>query len=258
MIRAALLTLALMLSAHAADSWPDIDTPLRTGASAPEDAAVVIGNEKYTDVADVAYAGADADAFRSFLLYTRGVPQAQVQVLDNATPKQMERAVERAAAEVGADGVLWVYYAGHGAAHPVSKERVLLGKGAILDPDPVLFEEGVVPLETLKRAASSGRGEAVFIVDACYSGTGRGGDVLGDGRFAVPPDYEAAAEVIEWGSKAADSTRRSSHRRQHLRRGDQHRLSHCPPGPAPASPPPGSPQHQRSGRRPPRYDASRR
>jgi len=215
MVHTLLLALAMLAPAHATETWPDIDTPLRTEASAPNDAAVVIGNEKYTDVADVAYAGADADAFRSFLLYTRGVPQDRVQVLDNASPRQMEESVKEAASQVGAGGVLWVYYAGHGAAHPVNKERVLLGRGAVLDPNPVLFEEGVVPLETLKQAAAAARGEAVFIVDACYSGTGRTGDALGDGRFAVPPSYDAMSEVIEWTATQPDEVASPLHAAGH-------------------------------------------
>jgi sulfatase modifying factor 1 len=193
-----LLTLLAAAPTRAGEGWPDIDTPLRTGADASSDAAVVIGNEDYDDIADVPYAGADAAAFRSFLLYTRGVPLSNLQMLSDASPKQMERAVEKAAAQVGKGGVLWVYYAGHGAAHPVTKERVLLGENAILDPDPEIFEEGAVELEVLKRAAASAQGQAVFVVDACYSGTGRGGDALGDGRFAVPPSYDAGSSVIEW------------------------------------------------------------
>jgi len=203
MICALLISLALLAPADAAESWPDIDTPLRTEAKAPNDAAVVIGNETYTNIADVPYAGADADAFRAFLLYTRGVPQSQVQVLDNASPREMERAVEDAAAEVGAGGTLWVFYAGHGAAHPETKERVLLGSYAKLDPDPKIFEEGVVELAALKRAAAS-QGQVVFIVDACYSGTGRGGAELGGGRFAVPPVYGGDANVIEWTATQPD------------------------------------------------------
>jgi formylglycine-generating enzyme required for sulfatase activity len=193
-----LLTLLALTPVSAGEGWPDIDAPLRTGAKASQDAAVVIGNEDYQKITDVPYAGADAAAFRSFLLYTRGVPLSNLQVLSDASPKEMERAVQKAASQVGPEGVLWVYYAGHGAAHPVSKERVLLGSFATLDPDPAIFEEGTVSLETLKTAASSGPGQPVFVVDACYSGTGRDGGALGDGRFAVPLAYDQRPEVIEW------------------------------------------------------------
>ncbi len=199
-----LLALALLGGAEAGEGWPDIDAPLRTGATAPNDAAVVIGNEDYAYIGNVPFAGADADAVRAFLLYTRGVPQSRVQVLDNASPLEMEKAVERAASEVGRGGTLWVYYAGHGAAHPVSKQRVLLGAAAKLSSDPELFEEGAVALDALKQAASRSAGEAVFIVDACYSGTGRGGEELGGSRFAVPPSYQADARVTEWTATQPD------------------------------------------------------
>ena len=54
------------LAQPAAAQWPDIGAPLRSGASAPQDAAVIIGNEDYARVPDVPYAVADAEAFRSF------------------------------------------------------------------------------------------------------------------------------------------------------------------------------------------------
>ncbi len=195
---------ALALAQPAAGSpWPDIAAALRCGGSAPPDAAVVIGNEDYARAPDVPYARADAEAFRSFLVYTRGVPLERVRLLEDATPRQMEKAVEEAAGEVGEGGTLWVYYAGHGAAHPSSGERMLLGAYASLDPDPELFEEGAVSLEALKTAARSGGGEALFVVDACYAGVGRSGEALGDGRFALPLRY-AAGEVAEWTATQPD------------------------------------------------------
>ena len=195
--------LLALIGTTAAAEWTDIGEPLRTGEQAPRDAAVVIGNEDYVDLPDVPFASNDAAAFKNFLLYTRGVAPERVQTLNNASPGQMRRAVERAAAHVDG-GVLWVYYAGHGAAHPVTRERVLLGRGARLDPDPVLFEEGVVALDALKGLTASVRGEVIFIVDACYTGTGRDGVALGDSRFAVPPDYPPASEVTEWTATQPD------------------------------------------------------
>lgn len=193
-----LALLTLLPAANAADGWIDINAPLRTGAVAQSDAAVVIGNEDYVDIPDVPYASADAEAFRAFLLYTRGVPQERIHMLTDASPAQMREAVKAASAEVEVGGRLWVYYAGHGVAHPETRERLLLGVAARLDPNPAVFEEGTVSLEALKAAAATGRGEVLFISDACYSGTGRGGEALADGRFTLPPDYTSEAAVIEW------------------------------------------------------------
>ncbi len=207
--------LGLLSPEVSAAGWPDVDSPLRTGASAPADAAVVIGNEDYVDVPDVPYAARDAEAFRGFLVYTRGVPPERVRMLEGASPRQMEEAVRQAAAEVGAGGVLWVYFAGHGAAHPVSKERVLLGRAATLDPNPVIFEEGAVSVEALKSAASSGEGDVIFVVDACYSGAGRSGEALGDGRFALPTSYAAASRVSEWTATLPDEVASPLHAVNH-------------------------------------------
>ena len=87
--------LSLAASSAMAAPLPDlVATPARTGAKSPNDAAVVIGVEDYADVQDPPYAARDAEAFRSFLLYPRGVPMSRVQKLVSA---QGNRQVARAA-----------------------------------------------------------------------------------------------------------------------------------------------------------------
>src|SRR5687768_16231294 len=114
---------------------PDIDTPLRTGATAPADTAVVIGIEDYAFVPDVPYAQRDAKAFYDLLVYTIGVPSSRVRLLDHGAGKeQIVEAVAAAGAEVGAGGTVWVYFAGHGAADPSTGARLLLGDDVRQDP----------------------------------------------------------------------------------------------------------------------------
>ena len=52
----------LGLSGPAPAATPTVDVPLRSGASSPRDAAVVIGIEDYAFLPDVPHAASDANA----------------------------------------------------------------------------------------------------------------------------------------------------------------------------------------------------
>ena len=168
--------------------WPSIDEPLRTGRSAPDDAAVVVGIESYPFLTDVPYAQRDAAAFHDLLVYTRGVPLRRIHHLRGASNHQMADAVAKAAAEVGPDGVLWIYFAGHGAGDPDTGERLWVGDTA--KADPASFQAGSLPLAKIEALAAAAPGEVVIVADACYNGLGRDGAQHSDRRFAVPSYLE--------------------------------------------------------------------
>lgn len=214
MFRAALLSLSLTASAYAAEDWPDIDEPLKTGAQATADAAVVIGVEDYPFLTDVPYASRDAAAFYDFLVYTRGVPSDRVQALYGASAKAIREAVSEAAAEVESGGVLWVYYAGHGGGDPDSGERLLVGDTA--KPAEAEFAAGAIAVSEVRRLATAGRSEVMLVVDACYNGLGRDSKQYGDTRFAVPSyDLESTARITEWTAAAPTELASPLHEVQH-------------------------------------------
>jgi len=162
---------------------PSVLEPVRSGATRSQDAAVVVGNEDYAYLPSVPYAGRDADAFQQLLIYTVGVPAERVRRLDAASREQILRAVEEARAEVGEDGTLWVYYAGHGAASPVDGRPLLLGDDTKVDMNA--FVERSVAVEELRAEADPGR--SVVVLDACYTGASRdGASLLPGARFAIP------------------------------------------------------------------------
>lgn len=182
---------------------PDLAAPARTGETAPKDAAVVIGVEDYTYVPHVPYALRDAEAFETFLLYTRGVPLDRVHMLKDARAYEIEEAVRDAGKSVGAGGTLWVYFAGHGAMEPNGSRRLLLGSDAATDPDA--FARFAVAVDDVRTWATAGGGEAMLVVDACYNGGGRTGEnVLGGGRRFAVPGYALAPSpsASEWAATA--------------------------------------------------------
>jgi formylglycine-generating enzyme required for sulfatase activity len=201
-----LATLALLSLASPraqAATLPDFAEPARTGQRNPKDAAVVIGVENYTDVPDVPYARRDAEAFDGFARYTIGIPDERVTLLRDARAYEIKNAVKDAGARVGAGGRLWVYFAGHGAMEPNGSRRLLLGRDASTDPEA--FAQFAVAVDDVRTWATSGGGDVMLVVDACYNGGGRTGEgVLTGGRRNIVPAYEvqSGAHATEWAATA--------------------------------------------------------
>lgn len=168
---------------------PSVDAPLKTGAKAPADAAVVIGIESYPLLGrDVPYAEADARAVADTLIYTRGIPLGRVHVLTRGTTREdILAAVQDLGDDVRSGGTLFIYFAGHGAAS--GKSRTLLGADVKATTDS--FAARGVPTNELSILGSKGGGQVVMLVDACFGGAGRDGAELVPGtRWLVPVDPE--------------------------------------------------------------------
>jgi formylglycine-generating enzyme required for sulfatase activity len=205
MIALALLTFASPLASPLAQaaSLPDFAEPARTGQHNPKDAAVVIGVEDYFDVPDVPFARADAQAFDDFIRYTRGVSDDRVTRLLDARAGDIRRAVQDQGKRVGPGGTLWVYFAGHGAMDPTAERRLLLGRDA--STDPTQFADFAVAVDDVRTWATSGGGDVMLVVDACYNGGGRTGEgVLTGGRRLVVPNYalQSGNRATEWAATA--------------------------------------------------------
>jgi len=188
--------LLTVLSIAVALAVPGIGEPVRSGASSPADAAVVIGFESYPLLGvDVRYARADASAFYDTLVYTRGVPPAKVHRLESASRSMILDAVAAASSEVGPGGTLWVYFAGHGAADPKTGARLLLADDVRADPRS--FSASGVSVAALEDEA--GAHPMMIVLDTCYVGLGRDGTQLTDKRPAIPHyAFAAGPETRVW------------------------------------------------------------
>lgn len=176
---------------------PSVSDPLRTGARHEADVALVIGLEDYPFASDVPHARRDAEAFANHLRYARGIPDDRIVVLTRGSVEAFRDAAERTARLAQRDSTVWVYFAGHGAAHPVSRARVLLGDD--LRPDPSSLSSRGMPVEDLIRAAQGRAGRVVAVLDTCFAGTGRdGGELVPGGRFAIPTQALRLEGVVEW------------------------------------------------------------
>ena len=160
----------------AIDRSIDQHIPTGTGQNA-KTFAVIIGNEKYTQVAQVPYAQNDAKVFAEYCKRTLGLPDNNVKVYENATYGTMIGAMtelQKIARAFKGDCNFIFYYAGHGIPDEETGEAYLLpidGNG--------LNTEVCYPLNRLYRELGElqSQGVAAFI-DACFSGAQRGNGMV--------------------------------------------------------------------------------
>lgn len=181
---------------------PAVVEPARTGASAPNDAALLIAIERYAFLPPVPHARRDLAAVADALVFSRGVPADNVVRLDGGNAEQIRAGLLRAKERLGADGTLWVYFAGHGAASPSSGELLLVGDDA--KPDPDVFTARSVPLSSLLSDVTPG---AIVLLDTCWGGAARSGEALLPGaRFAVPAYASPPPAVTVWTATSPSQT----------------------------------------------------
>lgn len=188
-----MLSLLLIASALAA-GWPALDSPARSSATAPSDAAVVVGAEHYAWLPRNPNAQRDANLFSSWLVFSRGVPVDRITRLSDPNAPAWMDALDRAAAKVGPDGTLWVYFAGHGTMSPMDGVHALL-------PANAHASDTSVSVERLQTAlARSAAARVVLILDTSFAGVGRGGVALGDARTLDAPEPAPSSDprVITW------------------------------------------------------------
>jgi uncharacterized caspase-like protein len=122
------------LTAALAAPLISIDEPVRTGATARDDFAVVIGIEDYFALPDVPYAQADAAAWSDFFVYTRGIPSTHVARVVGQPSREHLLATLEGAGQTGPSGTVFVVFAGHGAAHLATGAPMIMPAETPMDP----------------------------------------------------------------------------------------------------------------------------
>ncbi len=164
----------IMLAApgFAAPDLIDVDARLTTGLKSPNDAAVVISIEKYSNLgagAAVPFASRDGDGMEEFFLYTRGMSSQKVQRIENnmATVSGIETAYKKALRQAEG-GTVWFYFAGHGFASSEDSGQMLMTSKVSIDDDLAETMRNSVALSKLMDWANRSKVQnAVFIIDAC-------------------------------------------------------------------------------------------
>lgn len=139
--------------------------------------AVIIGNEKYQEVAQVPFAENDAKIFAEYCKKTLGVPVQNVRIYENASYGTLLSAIKDiksiAEAYSGNCSVIF-YYAGHGIPNEQSKDAYLLPVDADGKQMDICYSVG----NLYRELGSLGAKNVVVFLDACFSGALRGNGML--------------------------------------------------------------------------------
>lgn len=148
--------------------------------------ALIIGNEIYTNpwVSNVPFAINDAQAFKAYARTTLGIPERNIFFVENGTRNEIDDAVERLTRLLrisGSSGRAIVYYAGHGIPNPETRGAYIIPT----DANPERFGQ-MISLNSLYRTLGATGADLVMVVlDACFSGVQRNGNMILEGTRAV-------------------------------------------------------------------------
>jgi len=157
----------------------DVDKPLIRLPERPNDYALVVGIEKYSDLPEARYAERDAEAVKENLI-ALGLPSRNVVLLsgEKAGYKSIEKFLETwLARNVDEKSRVFFYFSGHGAPDVKTGEAYLVP----WDGDAAFLENTGYPLKRLyQKLGELKAAEVLVALDACFSGAG-GRSVLAKG-----------------------------------------------------------------------------
>jgi hypothetical protein len=157
----------------------DVDKPDYSLVERPDDFALVVGIEKYSDLPDAQFAERDAEAVKDHLI-ALGFPSRNVVLLrgDKAGYKSIEKYLETwLPRNVGEDSRVFFYFSGHGAPDVKTGLAYLVP----WDGDAGFLENTGYPVKRLYKKLNSLKAKQVVVaLDACFSGAG-GRSVLAQG-----------------------------------------------------------------------------
>jgi len=160
--------------------WPDLSTPPQGAPAEPsEDAALIIGIDRYDALPRVQGAADNARDWEKYFLLRRNVAPDRVQLLtdQNATAEAIVARAKALTAKLDEKATLFVIFIGHGAPSDGGKKGILLG--ADVRPSDASFGSRGVAYDDLRELLKTGKqGRTVMILDACFSGVSNQGKTL--------------------------------------------------------------------------------
>ena len=179
---------------HRLTAQSDVDKNIpQNPATNTNTVALIIANEDYAKVVDVAAALHDGEVFAKYCRETLGIPENQVFLYQNATYGETLSAINKLRNTVkalGNDVNVILYYAGHGVPDERTNDAYMMP----VDADPMVMATAY-PLKTLyKELGDMGADNVMVFMDACFSGANRGDGMLAEARGVVLVPKKAAPE----------------------------------------------------------------
>ena len=169
--------------------------------------AVIIGNEKYDDEADVPFAENDAKIFGEYCQKTLGISEKHIRLITNAGFNDIRKAVswlKQGMEAYGGEGRVIFYYAGHGIPDEKTQNAYLLPSDGIGNDI-----ESAYSLNKLYQALSELPAQSVTVfLDACFSGAKREGGMLASARGVAikAKPAEAKGKMVIFTAAQGDET----------------------------------------------------
>ena len=139
--------------------------------------ALIIGNERYTDVPAATFAAHDAEVFAEYCNKTLGLPEGNISLHTNQTYGEMLAAVrqlgEISKAHEGRVDLIF-YFSGHGTPDETTHAAYLMP----VDADGTMTEVCYALSRLYQDLADSKARSITVLLDAAFSGAGRDGGVL--------------------------------------------------------------------------------
>lgn len=178
------LTLGQSFSQNTLSLLSDVDKDIpETEIRQKNTYALIVAEEKYKYVDPVPYAINDASVFMEYCKKTFGIPEEHIVFAENITKGELLRSLKKLKTLVNLDNQkddtkIVFYYAGHGIPDKNHSAYLLLNDGESND-----LENGCISLQQLYEELGSINAQSVNVfLDACFSGTKRGGGMLASAR----------------------------------------------------------------------------
>lgn len=163
----------------------DVDRVPVSGRFNDNTFAVIIANENYQNDASVEYALNDGVVFGEYCEKALGIPSQNIRITKDATLNNIRSSVSwirNVAQAYKGDAKVIFYYAGHGVPDDESKNAYILP----VDGDGRNPKYTGLSLDALyKELASCPTASTLVLMDACFSGSRRDGDMLASARGVV-------------------------------------------------------------------------
>lgn len=184
----------------------DIDIPVNKTGN-PNLFALIIANENYQDVATVQNAINDGEVVALYCEKTLGLPKTNIHLVKDATLNNIKREINRLrqiADAFNGEASFLIYYAGHGIPDEKTRDAFLMPVDGFYTDITTCYSLA----EFYETIASLPSKQNVIMLDACFSGSTRDGNMLMSARgVAIKPKTAApAGKTVVLTSASGDET----------------------------------------------------
>lgn len=194
----------------------DVDIPLTTVKNT-DTYCVIIANEKYEDVPEVAYATRDGEIFKEYCVKTLGVPAKQIKTFIDASYTDIKRAmnwIETIDNVTEGKSKIIFYYAGHGLPSETDKTAYLIPTDGFPKDITTCYKLS----ELYSRLGKLKSQSVTVFLDACFSGVERGSTqaLIAARGVAIKPKREVlSGNIVVFSATSDDETALSYQEKKH-------------------------------------------